>query len=127
MVCEFGDPQPLVPPPITVNDAGVVATLPITGVGFAITGVGFAITGVGFAITGVGFAITGDGFARRYSFDLVEDAEDGHIKRHNHAADDSTDHRDHERLDQGREGLGSGLHLCLVELGDLVKHGLQGT
>jgi hypothetical protein len=53
--------------------------------------------------------------------DLVVEAEDRQVHRHHDEADDAADEDDHERLDQGGQGLDLGVDLGLLEVGDLAS------
>src|SRR5665648_857276 len=57
----------------------------------------------------------------------VEDGKDRHVQGDDHEAHDAAQHRDHQRLDDGRQSVGGRLDLLVVELGDLLQHLVQGA
>src|SRR5581483_1646489 len=65
------------------------------------------------------------GYERRVSANLVVELEDREVHRDHDEADDAADEDDHERLDQGGQRLDLGVHLGLVEVGDLGQHDLE--
>src|SRR6185295_19211533 len=53
--------------------------------------------------------------------ELADQVQDRQEDRQDHHADDAAHEADEERLDQAGEGLDGGLHLAVVELGDLLE------
>src|SRR5690349_7561173 len=59
--------------------------------------------------------------------DLLENTEDRDVERHDHATTDQADEADHERLNERGQLLRRRGDLVVVEVGDLLEHGLESA
>src|SRR5690349_18340062 len=59
--------------------------------------------------------------------DLVVDLEQRHVHRDYYKSNDSTDHDDHDRLEDRGQSFHSGLYFILVEIRNLREHRVQGA
>src|SRR5580700_5125074 len=65
--------------------------------------------------------------ARAPLTDDLTELEDGQVHRDHHAADQHAEDRHDERLEQARHAVDGVVDLCLVEVGYLGGHGVEGT